>query len=139
MAEVGVLRNGELRFEDALLTFRKELPKEVGGIGCFIGVVKGVARDGRMVEKLCYECADEMADELRNIAEDAERMPGVRRVAIHCIIDELVPGEDTIYVLVAGDGRKEVFSALQTIMDRVKKESHIRKKEVTKDGEHWEH
>lgn len=58
---------------------------------------------------------------------------------IHHVIDELKPGEDAIYVLVAGQNRADVFAALPEIMNRVKKEAPIWKKEVTKTREYWIH
>lgn len=137
MAEAKVHRRGEVSFEEVLEGFRKALPPEVGGIGCFIGVVRGTARDGRRVNMLRYESAEEAVEDLRRIAGEIERLRGVERVAIHHFVGDLLPGEDTVYVLVAGRGRDEVFRALQAAMSRVKKEPRIWKKEVTEDGERW--
>ena len=55
------------------------------------------------------------------------------------IIDDLKPEEDAIYVIVSGRHRAEVFSAIPQIMDRVKKEVPIWKKEFTTTKEYWVH
>jgi len=137
MGEGAVHRRGEAKFEEILASFRRSLPGDVGGIGCFIGIVRGITGTGRNVRSLRYECAEDIASKLKAIADDAEKMPGIRRASIHHVIDELSPGDDTVYVLVAGRGRREVFRALEGIMERVKKEPLIWKKEVTQNGEYW--
>ncbi|MEM2875080.1 MAG: molybdenum cofactor biosynthesis protein MoaE [Candidatus Hadarchaeales archaeon] len=137
MAEAGVHRRGDMKFEEVLEKFREGLSREVGGIGCFIGVVRGIAQNGKSVKMLHYESADEAVEDLRRIAVEIERIHGVESVAIHHFVDDLLPGEDTIYVLVAGRGREDVFRALQDVMIRVKREPLVWKKEITEDGERW--
>ena len=139
MADVGVHRKGEVDLSQLLARLRSDLGKEVGAIGCFVGVVRGVSSDGEAVKYLSYEGADEAIEKLEKIASEMERRLNVKKVMIHHVVDEVSPGEDAIYVLVAGVGRADVFKALPEIMDRVKTDVPIWKKEVTKGKERWGH
>ncbi|MCS7131341.1 MAG: molybdenum cofactor biosynthesis protein MoaE [Hadesarchaea archaeon] len=138
MVDVGIHRKGEVNFSKLLDELRKDLPNEVGAIGCFIGVVRGTSNTGA-VKCLHYECSDEAKEKIEQIAAEVEREPNISRVMIHHIVDDLLPGEDAIYVLVAGKHRAEVLSALSKIMNRVKTEVPIWKKEITEGGERWVH
>ena len=116
MPDVGIHQKGEVDLPILLQKLKRELGGKAGAVGCF-EAIKG----------------------LEQIAADIERLPGIMRVMIHHVIDDLTPGEDAIYVLVAGEHRAEVFSALPKIMDRVKTKALIWKKEVTETGEYWIH
>jgi len=139
LPEVSIHRKGEVNFPSLLKKFRRELGKEVGAIGCFIGIVRGISGEGEAVKSLRYECSDEALRKLEEIASDVEKSPDISRVMIHHVVDELRPGEDAIYVLVAGRHRGKVFEALPRIMDRVKAEVPIWKKEITETKEYWVH
>ncbi len=139
MPDIGVHRKGEVNLPGLLEKLRGGLGEYVGAIGCFVGVVRGLSKTGGRVKSLRYEGAGDALKKLGEIAGDAEGEPNISRVMIHHIVDELRPGEDAIYVLVAGHSREDVFEALPKIMDRVKKEVPIWKKEVTERGEYWIH
>ena len=137
MPDVGIHRKREVDFPSLLEKFRRELGESVGAIGCFIGVVRGISKEGEEIKSLRYEHSDEAVGKLEEIASDFERSPDISRVMIHHVVDELKPGEDAIYVLVAGKRRGEVFKALPKIMDRIKVEVPIWKKEVTETRKYW--
>ena len=139
MPEVGIHRKGEVGLPSLLQRLRRELGKEVGAIGCFVGIIRGISNGGEAVKSLRYECSDEALKKLEEIASDVEKMPYISRVMIHHIVNELKPGEDAIYVVVAGRHRGEVFEALPKIMDRIKAEVPIWKKEITETKEYWVH
>jgi molybdopterin synthase catalytic subunit len=139
LPEVGIHRRGEVDLPDLLRRLRQGLGGEVGAVGCFIGIVRGVSKEGEAVRSLCYESSDEALGKLEEIAADIEKSPNISRVMIHHVIDELKPGEDAIYVLVAGRHRGDVFEALPKIMDRIKSEVPIWKKEITETKEYWVH
>jgi molybdopterin synthase catalytic subunit len=139
MADVGVHRRGEVNLPILMERLRKGLPETAGAIGCFTGVVRGQSLEGEKVKHLSYEAADEATQRLKEIAEKVEKRPNVEKVMIHHVVDKLKAGDDAVYVLVAGRGRKEVFKALSDIMDLVKAEVPIWKKEVTGRGERWAH
>ncbi len=139
MPDVGIHQKGEVDLPRLLEKLQSELEGKAGAVGCFVGVVRETSKDGKKVKYLHYECAEESIKGLERIAADIERLPGILKVMIHHVIDDLTPGEDVIYILVAGKHRAEVFSALPKIMDRVKTEVLIWKKEFTETGEQWIH
>lgn len=137
LADVGIHRKGELDFIKLIEKIKRGLGKEAGALGCFVGIVRGTSKGGEPVKYLHYECSKEAGKELERIAADMEKRPGISRVWIHHVIDDLKPGEDAIYVIVAGEHRGEVFAALPQIMDRIKAEVPIWKKEITETKEYW--
>jgi molybdopterin synthase catalytic subunit len=137
--DVGIHRKGEVDLPVLLQKLKRELGGRAGALGCFVGVIRGTSKDGKKVKYLHYECEEEAVKELERIADDIEKVPGILKVMIHHVIDDLKPGEDAIYILVAGEHRAEVFSVLPRIMDRVKAEALIWTKEVTEAGEYWIH
>jgi len=139
MPDVGIHRKGEVDLPKLLKKLKLGLAKNVGAIGCFVGVVRGLSKKSEKVKFLEYEGSDDALKKLKEIATETEKQPNIQRVMIHHVIDELNPGEDAIYVLVAGQNRADVFTALPEIMNRVKKEVPIWKKEVTETREYWVH
>ena len=137
MPDIGIHRKGEVDFFTLLQKLKGEFKGKAGAIASFVGIVRGTSEGGEPVKHLHYECSEEAGKKLEEIAADAERQPGISRVLIHHVIDDLKPGEDAIYVIVAGKHRTEVFAALPQIMDRVKAEVPIWKKEVTETREYW--
>lgn len=127
----------DIELSGLLQTIRKTLGAEVGAIGCFVGIVRGVSKENEKVLSLRYEAADEAVEVLTTIAAEIEQKFGLSEVQIHHVIDELKPGEDAIYVIACGKHRKEVFQALSEAMDRVKSKAPIWKKEITPSGGYW--
>jgi molybdopterin synthase catalytic subunit len=136
-AEAGIHRKGEVSLAELIEGAKRSAGKELGALGCFIGVVRETSKGGERVERLHYEAAEEAEKQLLEIATRAERRPGIMHVGIHHVIDDLSPGEDAVYVVVGGRHREEVFAALPEIMERVKREALIWKKEVTEGGGRW--
>lgn len=136
MAESRIVKKGEVSLQYLVDKLKREAGRGLGAIGCFVGVVRGVSSDGP-VERLEYEAAESAEGEMLKIAEDIEKIQGILRVIIYHVIDELRPGEDAIYVVVGGRHRKEVFEALPKIMNRIKREALIWKKEITATGGRW--
>lgn len=139
MPDVGIHKKGEVDLPSLMRRLRENLSGEVGAIGCFTGVVRAVSSEGEKVKFLSYEAAEDVTKKLGQIAAEVEGRPGIKRVMIHHVVDQIAPGEDAIYVLVAGIRRAEVFRALPEIMDKIKSVAPIWKKEVTEKGERWPH
>ncbi len=140
MADSGTHKKGEITFSELLKNFKKDLGEEIGAISSFIGVVRKKSKKDGKVKKLHYESAENVEQELKEVAEEVERdIDGVSKIHIHHIIDDLEPGEEIIYVLVNGAHRDEAFQALPTVMDKVKSEVRIWKKESTEDDDYWIH
>ena len=83
------------------------------------GVVRGTARDGTPVTgmDLSYD-----GGRLLAIIAETERRPGVVAVKVWINEGRLAVGDDIMRVLVAGDIRENVFSALQELVRLVKTE-----------------
>lgn len=129
--QAGVHEKGTLSFSDLVrdLKEKRDLTK-AGAIVSFVGVVRGQTFKGEQVQKLEVEAYEEKANEvLANICRDLKGREGVMDVQIHHLLGEFSVGEELVYVLVAGQHRKDVFPVLEEAVDRFKKEAPIFKKE----------
>lgn len=130
----------EVKFSSLLEEFEERVEGKAGAIGSFIGTVRKKGEKGGEVQKLHYERADEAQSDLEEIASEIEEtIEGIEEVAIHHVVDDLEPGDEILYVLVGGEHRKEVFEALPEIMDRIKTDVRIWKKEITNEESYWMH
>jgi len=100
-------------------------PSKVGMITSHLGVVRQTSRDGR--EVLDIEVAYDH-DALQAIVKDIKKMPGIAEVLVETREGRLNIGDEILAVVVAGDIRENVFPALVTAVNRIKKEAS-RKKE----------
>lgn len=139
MTRVGIHRKEEVSLADLVTDVQNGSGiDEAGAIGCFVGIVRGVAKDGGKVRKL--ECEAHQKAAVRSLSEitsDILNRPGVIDIRIHHNIGEFEVGDDILYIVVAGKHREDVFKALRDAMDRVKKETPIWKKEYSNLGEYW--
>ena len=111
--------------------------EEVGAILVFLGVVRGVSR-GRRVLRLEYEAHPELAPEvLRRLIGEVRERHGILDAVIEHKVGTADVGEPVMCVAVASRHRREGFSALRELVERVKHEAPIWKKEVTEEGAYW--
>ncbi|MFP4213853.1 MAG: molybdenum cofactor biosynthesis protein MoaE [Desulfohalobiaceae bacterium] len=104
--------------------------EQVGMILVHNGVVRGSSRqDGRKVESV-QVWPDQ--DKIRNIQEESNRLPGIFQVLIQAREGHFQPGEDLLYIIVAGDIRENVKHALSQTLEEVKTRA-ISKQEVLVD------
>jgi len=139
LTRVGIHRKEEVSLADLITDVQNGSGiDEAGAIGCFVGIVRGVAKDGGKVMKLKCEAHTKAAvGSLSEITSDILNRPGVIDIRIHHNIGELRVGDEILYIVVAGKHREDVFKALRDAMDRVKKETPIWKKEYSNLGEYW--
>jgi len=138
---IGLHRKGEISLEQ-ILDYLRHLSayRESGAIACFLGVVREdpVRDSDAKVTRLEYEAYAEVAlKRMNEIRADAKRRPGIVEVAIHHVIDSLTVGEPSLFVVVLGKHRQEVFPTLAETVERVKKEVPIWKKEYTTKEAYW--
>ncbi|MGB9713353.1 MAG: molybdenum cofactor biosynthesis protein MoaE [Candidatus Bathyarchaeales archaeon] len=135
----GVHEKGKFSLMNALNEIKARSDfRKVGAITIFVGVVRGETLKGERVQKLTLEAYEEKANEvLTKICDDLKRKPGIVDVQIHHFLGEFSIGEDLVYVLVAGEHRKNIFPTLEEAVERYKKEAPIFKKEeiITSKGE----
>ena len=108
-----------------------------GAVATFTGIVRDHAR-GRSVDHLYYEAYRPMADrKLLEIVTTIERdFPGVR-VAVRHRLGHLEVGEIAVQVSVGSAHRRPAFEACAQVIDRLKEEVPIWKKETGPDGSEW--
>ena len=108
-----------------------------GGLVTFSGVVRDVSK-GKKVTRLEYEAYVPMAEKkLEEIALEAKgRWPGVEVAVVHRV-GTLDPGELAVVIAVSAPHRKEAFRGCEFVIDRLKEDVPIWKKEFAEDGEVW--
>ncbi len=94
-----------------------DYPK-VGMILCHNGVVRATSRDGRPVSGLRIVVDRE---KLHQVIEANKSRAGIVEILVQINGDvDLKVGEDVMYIVVAGDIRENVISALQDTLNTIK-------------------
>ena len=138
--KVMLTKRGEIELVELLDVLRSsEELRRCGAIVIFNGIVRGIGKDGSRVKLLSYEAYEEEAlRSLERIREEVlNEIEGVHEIVINHVIDDLEVGEDTLHILVAAEHREEAFKAAKLVIERLKKETLIWKKEVTEKGSYW--
>ena len=114
-----------------------ETPRS-GAVVIFLGVVRNHA-EGKAVEALTYEAYPPMANKtMLKVAEEAHERWPLHRIAVAHRIGQLGIGDAAIAIGVSSSHRKEAFAACEYLMDRIKEDVPIWKKEHWADGPaHW--
>lgn len=107
---------------------------EAGGVSVFVGTTRRWT-DGRETVELEYECYEAMAlKEMEQLADRAQERWPVRRI---CLVHRLgvVPvAEASVIVGVSTPHRAEAFEACRFLIDTLKQQVPIWKREVYADG-----
>ena len=108
-----------------------------GALVNFVGVVRNHAR-GREVTRLHYEAYASMAQrQMSRIVETVEAdYPGVR-VAVHHRTGTLEVGDVAVIVVATSPHRAEAFEACRSVIDRLKADVPIWKREIGPGGAEW--
>ena len=141
MEAVGLHRKGEISLGQ-IIDHIKSLSTyhDSGALACFVGVVREdpIRGSDSKVSRLEYEAYWDVAlERMEEIRSDAKKHEGVIEVEIHHVIDSLTVGEPSIFVVVLGKHRQDVFPVLVETVERVKREVPIWKKEFTDKGSYW--
>jgi molybdopterin synthase catalytic subunit len=103
----------------------------------FDGIVRNNTR-GRETLYLDYEAYREMAlEQMRGLAAEAVARFGVRDVALLHRLGRLQVGESSVLIVVASAHRGHAFEACRWLIDTLKKQVPIWKKETFVDGAVW--
>ncbi len=106
----------------------------VGAIVVFVGVVRRENLGGR-VSFLEYEDAGELSvDKLGEVVRDVATKYSLCYASAFHYTGRLRPGDVTMVIVVGGRTRAEAYPALEELVDRVKHEVPIWKKEIHEDG-----
>ncbi|WP_205214931.1 MULTISPECIES: molybdenum cofactor biosynthesis protein MoaE [Sphingomonas] len=127
-------------FDEAALyrAFVAAVPATSGAVVSFTGRMRGADAEGAALERLVLEHHPERtAESLRELAE---------RTAAHCPVDLLqvihragavAPGEAIVWVAAAAAHRRAAFDAVDQLMDRLKTEAVLWKREEGPRGRRW--
>lgn len=116
----------------------KKTSDEIGAITVFIGVVRGKSKGGEKVLRLEYEAYEKVAiKSLEDIVSDLKSKYGILDAVIEHKTGSAEVGENVVYAIVASKHREECFKSLTELIERLKHEVPIWKKEVTEKGSHW--
>ncbi|HEY6724244.1 MAG TPA: molybdenum cofactor biosynthesis protein MoaE [Polyangiaceae bacterium] len=109
----------------------------VGGIATFVGTVRD-QNQGQRVTLLDYEAYQGMAEkQMRQVAEQIQReIPGVALAALHRV-GRLEVGDIAVVCAASSAHRGEALAACQLLIDRIKTEVPIWKREHGPDGPYW--
>lgn len=122
---------------DGALKIVKSKTNKIGGIVTFLGSVRSISK-GKEVEKLKYSVYEDMTlQKMSEIRQEALKHEGIHEVLVYHRYGELDLGENTILIIVGGEHREEAYATSRSILERVKAEVPVWKKEITVDGEHW--
>jgi molybdopterin synthase catalytic subunit len=110
---------------------------EAGAIDVFIGTTRNHS-DGRKVLSLEYEAYEPMAIKLMEaVGVEARRRWGIDRLCIVHRVGKVEVGDASVVIAVSAAHRREAFEACRYVIDTVKRDIPIWKKEVFSDGEVW--
>jgi len=110
---------------------------EDGAIVVFDGIVRNNSR-GRQTLCLDYEAYEEMAaKQMRELADEAHTRFGIRQATIVHRLGRLEVGETSVLIVVASAHRAQAYEASRWLIDTLKKQVPIWKKETFVDGAVW--
>jgi molybdopterin synthase catalytic subunit len=111
---------------------------DAGGIALFLGTTRAEARsgDGTPLVSLDYEAYDAMAlRQLNDLASRARaKWPMILRLAVLHRVGRVGLGEPSVCIAVSTPHRAEAFEVCRWLIDTLKAEVAIWKKEVWQDG-----
>ena len=110
---------------------------EVGAITTFTGRVRG-KEETRQVDELFLEHYPTMTEKkIMEIVCNASKKFSINGCIVVHRIGKLVPGELIVFVGVTSRHRKDAFEACSYVMDFLKTDAPLWKKEKSSNGEKW--
>jgi len=103
--------------------------ENVGMILIHNGVVRGISRNGKKVKKLVIKSDNNKIEQIRKKYESRN---GIFKIFIEPRSGEFEPGDDLLWIIVAGDVRENVKEVLSGLLDEIKSTA-VEKKEILDD------
>ena len=125
---------------DALLSdaLRAKMNTEgCGAVVSFVGLTRETEGKADVLRLEFDAWQDRLTPVLHRLAEEATREFGVLSVAMAHRTGSVGPQEPIVAIHVGSPHRKEAFQACEWLIDELKKQAPIWKKEVTTQGETW--
>ena len=107
---------------------------EWGATVIFVGRVKS---KNSKVKELIYEAHPRVAEFMERIVEEELKKAGAGDARVVQFLGPRKVGQKTLIVAVSSEDRESAFKAAREILERLKHEPPIWKREVRTDGEYW--
>ena len=108
-----------------------------GSIVSFLGLTRGID-DGVEVHRLEFDAwSEKLPEVLHGLASQAIEQFGAHSIAMSHRTGVVLPGENIVCIHVASAHRKEGFDACSWLIDELKTQAPLWKKEVRADGAYW--
>ena len=108
-----------------------------GAVVSFIGLTRETEGEADVLRLEFDAWQDRLTPVLKGLAEQAIQNFGVMAVAMAHRTGSVGPQEPIVAIHVGSPHRKEAFQACEWLIDELKKQAPIWKKEVTSEGETW--
>ena len=108
-----------------------------GAVVSFVGLTRETEGKADVLRLEFDAWQDRLTPVLHRLAEEATREFGVLSVAMAHRTGSVGPQEPIVAIHVGSPHRKEAFQACEWLIDELKKQAPIWKKEVTTEGETW--
>ena len=119
-------------------TLRSRLNTEgCGAVVSFVGLTRETEGEADVLRLEFDAWQDKLTPVLKDLAEQAIQNFGVLAVAMAHRTGSVGPQEPIVAIHVGSPHRKEAFRACEWLIDELKKQAPIWKKEVTSEGETW--
>ena len=134
---------GHILIEEAVealddVALKAKLPTEgCGAIVSFLGITRGKEGDADVLRLEFDAWQEQLTSVLYGLAEQAIVKFGVLAVAMAHRVGSVEPQEPIVAIHVGSPHRKEAFQACEWLIDELKKQAPLWKKEVTSKGESW--
>mgnify|MGYP006102155465 FL=1 len=116
----------------------EKLPKQgCGAVVSFLGITRGKDGDAEVLRLEFDAWQDKLTAVLEGLAKQAINDFSVTAVAMSHRTGSVGPEEPIVAIHVASPHRKEAFHACHWLIDELKKQAPLWKKEVTSKGESW--
>jgi molybdopterin synthase catalytic subunit len=137
MSEPG--RNDKIALSAQTLDIAEEISGsdgDSGAVSVFLGTTRhDTSPQGRPLVALEYEAYETMAlEQMRSLAEEARRQWPINRLTLLHRTGLVKLGEASVLVAVWSPHRAEAFAACRFLIDQIKAQATIWKKEVWADG-----
>ena len=122
---------------DPNLLLEKLVVSNSGAVVSFTGLTRG-DEEGIKVYSLDFDAWEQQLPiVLRDLGEKALKQFGVESVVIAHRVGSVGPEEPIVAIHVAARHRKEAFQACSWLIDSLKSQAPLWKKENREDGTHW--
>ena len=108
-----------------------------GAVVSFVGLTRETEGEAEVLRLEFDAWQDKLTPVLRRLADEAVDRFGVLSVAMAHRTGAVGPQEPIVAIHVGSPHRKEAFQACEWLIDELKKQAPIWKKEVTTHGETW--